>query len=75
MSKFWDKVEKCNHKNISPNYLDGGQCETSYCEWSEDHCLDCGVYITKCGCGYCNRMDGWPWKKRKKNLIDYIKIV
>jgi len=71
MNEFWDKVERCEHKNLNPNYLEGGTCWTPYCGWWEEHCLDCGVYITKCGCGFCNGMSGWPeqrWRslRRKK---------
>jgi len=63
MNKFWDKVSKCKHKNLSPDYNVGGNCATPYCSWWEDYCLDCGVYITKCGCGFNNGMSGWPYKR------------
>jgi len=71
MSKFWDKVEKCDHKNLSPDYIEPVYCGTPYCSGYEEHCLDCGVFITKCGCGFCNGMSGWPerrWRdiERKK---------
>ena len=29
--KFWDKVEKCKHKNFYPNYYVGVYCITPYC--------------------------------------------
>ena len=61
--KFWDKVEKCKHENLSPTHFGGVFCGTPYCNAGEDHCLDCGVYITKCDCGYCNGMSGWPEKR------------
>jgi hypothetical protein len=61
MSKFWDKVEKCKHENISPDYLGGVSCDTPYCRGKETHCLDCGVFISDCGCGSNDGMSGWSW--------------
>jgi hypothetical protein len=69
MTKFWDKVEKCKHENISPDYCEPTSCWTPYCSGLESHCLDCGVFITKCGCGFNNGMSGWPnerWRKRDR---------
>lgn len=63
--KFWDKVDKCKHDNLSPIYIENINCWTPYCEGTETHCLDCGVYIIKCGCGFCNGMSGWPEKRWK----------
>jgi len=63
MSKFWEKVEKCEHKNLNPNYFESISCDTPYCHGSEEHCLDCGVYISKCGCGFNNGMSGWPERR------------
>ena len=63
--KFWDKVHKCKHENISPNYFDVINCPTPYCQGDEYHCLDCGVYITVCHCKYMNGMSGWPDKRKK----------
>ncbi len=63
--KFWDKVTECKHKNISPNYCEHIYCETPFCFGYELHCLDCGVYISECKCGYCNGLSGWSslrWK-------------
>lgn len=57
---FWERVRKCDHKNLSPDYAVGFGCGTPYCRVTEDHCLSCGVYITKCGCGFFNGMSGWP---------------
>lgn len=74
--KFWDKVGKCSHKNLSVSYYVNLSCATPYCSGEEVRCLDCGVYISKCGCGYCNGMSGWPeaqWKayyKKKENNKD-----
>ena len=65
-NKFWDKVMKCKHNNLSPVYLNIYGCGTPYCYADEIYCLDCRVFITKCGCGYSNGMSGWPesrWKK------------
>jgi len=68
MSKFWNKVKKCKHKNLSEysRYL---PCGTPYYGGEEAHCLDCGVYISKCSCGSNNGMSGWPlnrWTKKYK---------
>jgi len=60
--RFWDKVMRCKHENLS-DYIDGGNCGTPYCEWWESRCLDCGVYITKCGCMSNNGMSGWPYRR------------
>lgn len=65
MTKFWDKVLKCKHENIDPDYYDYVSCSTPYCTGYEIRCADCGVYITKCGCGACNGMSGWPDKRRR----------
>ena len=63
-NKFWDRVYKCSHENLSPNYNPLVRCPTPYCSGSETHCLDCGVYTTKCGCGANDGMSGWPWKRQ-----------
>jgi len=60
---FWDKVEKCDHSNISPNYYVGFSCDTPYCSGYECHCLDCGVYISECYCGYNRGMSGWSHRR------------
>jgi len=68
-SFFWDKVSKCNHKNLSDHYV-SLKCNTPYCPGYEVRCLDCGVYLSKCGCGQCNGMSGWSdaqWKTYYKN--------
>jgi len=62
---YWKKVSKCKHTNLSPDYLEDVYCDTPYCGGWEDHCLDCGVYITKCGCGFNNGMSGWPEKRHR----------
>jgi len=64
-SKFWKNVIKCQHKNLSPVYYEGIHCETPYCSGWETHCLDCGVFITKCGCGYNNSMSGWSERRHR----------
>lgn len=67
MSKFWDKVEKCEHE--LGEYSDGGACWTPYCSWSEYRCKKCGVYVTSCGCHFEDGMSGWPrrrWMRSKK---------
>lgn len=71
MNKFWEKVKKCKHKNLSSNYCEIIPCGTPCCSGYETHCLDCGVYITQCSCGYNNGMSGWPekrWIKTEKNI-------
>jgi hypothetical protein len=74
MNKFWEKVVKCEHKNLSPDYCEYVSCWTPYCGGWEEHCLDCGVFITKCGCGFNNGMSGWPekrWRKRTRRKYGY----
>jgi hypothetical protein len=69
MTKFWDKVNKCRHENLSPDYYEYVPCSTPYCGGYEVHCLDCGVYITKCDCGSINGMSGWPdkrWRRQER---------
>ena len=65
---FWNNVSHCKHDNLSPDYLVLIYCGTPYCGGQEEHCLDCGVYISSCGCG-CNRgLSGWSnkrWKNRE----------
>lgn len=56
--KFWDKVAKCKHENISETYSDGGSCVTPYCEWTEERCNDCKVYIVTCGCHFYSGVSG-----------------
>jgi hypothetical protein len=65
MNKFWEKVEKCDHKNLT-DHFGSISCETPYCYGSESHCRDCGVYITECACGYNNGLSGWPESRHKK---------
>jgi len=55
----------CNHENKSGNYFEEWHCETPYCQVFEWHCLDCGVYVTECGCGYNNGMSGWSRHRRQ----------
>ncbi|MCK9371422.1 hypothetical protein M0R04_16020 [Candidatus Dojkabacteria bacterium] len=71
-NNFWVKVEQCNHENLSPFYLSGGRCDTPYCTVYEYHCLDCGVYISECGCGTNCGLDGWSWHRRQNwNIRKY----
>lgn len=64
--KFWEKASKCSHVNLSPVYLENIKCDTPFCGGSETHCLDCGVFIIKCGCGYCDGISGWPDSRYRK---------
>jgi len=77
MSKFWDKVENCKHENLSPDYLKSCGCTIPYCNGYEVHCLDCGVYITKCGCGGQSGMSGWSqrrwWNYNLRNTTEQIR--
>lgn len=73
MNEFWKKVTKCKHKNLSPDYCESVYCDTPYCGGYEVHCLDCGAYISKCGCGCCNDVSGWPQKRWHKFYLDQIK--
>lgn len=62
MSKFWDKVSKCEHKNHT-NYYEDIYCSTPYCRGSEIRCVDCKVYISSCPCHYNDGMSGWSkWR-------------
>ena len=63
MDRFWDKVMACEHKRLSPDYLVPIPCGTPYCDGYESHCLDCGAYISECGCGANNGISGWPHKR------------
>jgi hypothetical protein len=59
-------MKNCKHKNLYPDYTDGGGCETPYCGWEEVHCKDCGRFIVTCGCGWNNSQSGWPMKRHRK---------
>lgn len=67
--EFWNKVIKCKHENLSPTYYEFLNCPTPFCSAQEEHCLDCGVYITKCACGFLNGMSGWS-ARRRRNLTE-----
>lgn len=62
--KFWDKVEKCKHKNFSSDYSEDVYCGTPWCDGVESHCLDCGVFITECDCHCEDGMSGWSIRRR-----------
>ncbi len=66
-SKFWEKVYQCKHENLSSDYSAQILCGTPYCG-SEDHCLDCEVYIQECQCGFCNGLSGWLHERNKTHL-------
>jgi hypothetical protein len=73
MSKFWDKIDKCKHKNLNPDYIEGIYCHTPYCGGDEVHCDDCGVFISQCGCGSNNGMSGWSenrWQAQRRKKYD-----
>jgi hypothetical protein len=56
----YEKMSKCAHKNLDPDYSVGFVCSTPYCTGSEEHCLDCGAYLSSCGCGYENGLSDKP---------------
>ena len=59
MSKFWDKVCECEHKNLYDDYFEYIYCDTPLCSGNETHCKDCGVFIVTCDCMSSNGMSGW----------------
>lgn len=66
IEKFWDKVEKCKHEHLSPNFDSSVICCENHsigCIANESHCLDCGVYITECSCGAIRGMSGWSHER------------
>jgi hypothetical protein len=65
---FWERVAECNHDNLT-DYYEPLDCPTPYCSGCEVHCKDCGVFISKCKCGYNDSLDGWSRKRR-----DQIKV-
>ena len=71
----WEKVYDCKHENHYSNYYAGGGCATPYCDWSEYHCRDCGVFIMECGCGFMNGISGWSYAKDKANRKRRDKLV
>jgi len=73
MNKFWEKVIECKHDNMSPDYNPFVECTTEYCSGSEEHCLDCGIYISTCQCMSSEGMSGWSdkrwqshWRKKEQ---------
>ena len=73
---FWEKVRNCKHENLSPQYSPLIGCWTEYSSGYEEHCLDCGIYITTCPAGCCNGMSGWSserWRLKKlKEMKDMV---
>ena len=66
----WEKAEKCEHKNVYPNYHVLLPCTCG--KATEYHCKDCGVFFSYCGCHEQDGMSGWSakqWKNfyKKKN--------
>lgn len=39
MTKFWDRVSECEHKNLSPDYDIYISCPTPHCSGTETHCV------------------------------------
>jgi len=67
---FWTKTLRCKHERLSSTYYESISCPTPYCSGEEVHCLECGAYISRCGCGFCNGISGWPNKRyRKMRLV------
>lgn len=73
MSDFWGRVRECDHDNLNDDYDAHVRCTTPYCSGYERHCLDCGVYIQRCKCGYNDGLSGWPakrwWKRQWKETL------
>ena len=66
---FWERVCECKHKNLYPDYFEFISCGTPYCSGNETHCMDCGVFITDCGCHWNMGMSGWSearWRKERQ---------
>ena len=63
--EFYKKAEACLHENLSPNYDVWIWCGTPHCNGSEVHCLDCGAYISKCGCNCESGISGWSYARRR----------
>jgi len=64
---FFEKLHGCKHLNRDPDYCEPFSCSTPYCSGWEDHCLDCGAYISVCGCGSENGISDKPyWKDYKE---------
>jgi len=62
LSPFWQKALACKHERT--RWTNRGGCWTPLCGgWDEYHCLECGVYITRCDCGTEDGMSGWPHKR------------
>ena len=70
---FWNRVDRCSHAHISPDYLVSVRCSTPYCDGQEIHCLDCGVFISECGCGAEDGMDGWSNARRAKQERQHVR--
>lgn len=65
MKLDWNKVDKCKHENLYEGYSAGVSCSTPYCSGGEDHCRDCGAYVSTCKCGSWNGVSGWSYKRWK----------
>jgi hypothetical protein len=69
VSRFWVSVDQCDHERMSQGYLVDLSCSTPYCRGREEHCLDCGAYISSCGCGHLDGVSGWSkarWTKYQR---------
>lgn len=64
--RFFNQIHGCRHAHMDPDYFMGFKCSTPCCSGQEEHCLDCGAYISTCGCGCENGISDKPyWKKIK----------
>ena len=78
MNNILDRANKCEHKNLYPNYCVDIPCSTPYCRGYEVHCMDCGAYISKCLCHSNDGISGWSfnrnmnWLEKQEGLI-YLK--
>lgn len=74
MNKFWNKIDKCKHVNLDPNYFEVFNCATPGCIAIESRCLDCGAFIVTCGCGYENMISGWSMYRWRRFRLGIKKI-
>ena len=64
-----ERISRCEHKNLYPNYSVSIPCGTPYCSGEETHCRDCGGYISDCGCHYNTGISGWPQKRHRAGAV------
>ena len=63
---FYKKVKECKHKRLRDNGVYPSSCDCFGI--SEYHCLDCGVWINKCGCERYNAVSGKSLMQRRDQV-------